>query len=214
MSVTRRVSAAARRWWPQGCAVVLGLCAGLLYTALTDRVYTAQAYVVVVADAPSSIEQTTKFAQAFTKIATQPAIVGAALRPGLAARTVGELQRTVRVSASPDAPMISLAASAPDAAQAAGQANALAQALITYAGTRATDTGVRIANLSQALAPEEPSGPDALINLTVGGAAGLLLGGLFYLVTPPAKQGRDKGAARDEPAARSRERSRKRPVGA
>ncbi|MFI6814380.1 hypothetical protein ACIBG7_18345 [Nonomuraea sp. NPDC050328] len=207
MRLTRKVSAAIGRWWPQGCAVIMGVCLGLLYTALTERVYTAQAYVVVVAGSGSNIEQTTNFAQAFTRIATQPGIMTTALRPGLPARTVGQLQRSVRVSASPDAPLISLTATAPQPTQASLQANALAQALITYAGLHAADTGVRIASLSQAAPPEEPSGPDRLINVAVGGAAGLLVGGLFYLVAPPSRR-----KAHDEPAARARERSEKRPV--
>ncbi|MFI6499514.1 hypothetical protein [Nonomuraea typhae] len=210
MTFIRHIAAAVQQWWPQGCAVILGICAGLLYTALTERIYTAQAYVVVVANDQSTIDHTTNFAQAFTRIATQPGIMTEALRPNLPAKTVGQLQRAVRVSASPDAPLISLTASAPQAVQAAGQANAHAQALIAYAATHAADTGVRIASLSQAAPPEEPSGPDQLVNMGVGGAAGLLVGGLFYLVSPPRRR-TDEGA-RDEPAARARERSRKRPV--
>lgn len=205
MTLTGRALAAIGRWWPQGCAVALGVSSGLLYTVLTEQVYTAQAYVVVVADDRTDIDQTTNFAQAFTRIATQPGIMTSALRPGLPARTIGQLQKSVRVSASPDAPLISLTANAPKAAQSALQANALAQALITYAGMHAGDTGVRIASLSQAAPPEEPSGPNQYLNVAVGGVAGALVGGLFYLVAPPGRRG-----GRAETAARTRDRSRER----
>lgn len=209
MTLIRRILSSGRRWWPQACAVILGLSAGLLYTAITERAYTAQAYVVVVADAPSSLEQTRNFAQAFTRVATQPSVLSAALRPELPSRTVSQLQRSTRVSASPDAPLIGLSASAPTAEQAAAQANALAQALISYAGTHTGDTGVRIASMSRASAPDEPSSPMLSLNLAVGGAAGLLLAGLFYLAAPGTRRpgGRQSGHA---PAGRSRERASKR----
>ncbi|NUR86599.1 MAG: lipopolysaccharide biosynthesis protein [Nonomuraea sp.] len=188
MTLIRRISTAARTWWPQGCVVALGIGGGLIYTAVAEPVYTAQAYVVVVAENQTGIEQATNFAQAFTRIATQPGILATALRPGLPAKDVSQLQRVVRVAASPDAPLISLTASAPQPAQASGQANAVAQALITYAKAHTADTGVRIAALSQASPPAQPSSPNRLVNVTVGGAAGLLVGGLFYLVSPPARQ--------------------------
>lgn len=130
-----------RRWWLQIVAVLLGISAGLLFSALKEPVYTAEAYVVVVADDKSNIEQATNFAQAFARIVTQPGIIGAAVRPGLPAQTVDQLQQVVRVSASPDAPLIRLGASSAQPAHAAIQANAVAQALISYANLHAADTG-------------------------------------------------------------------------
>ncbi|MFI6481293.1 hypothetical protein ACIBH1_25410 [Nonomuraea sp. NPDC050663] len=195
MVFVRRASALGRRWWPQGCAVILGLCGGLLYNALSVPSYSAQAHVVVVANDRSLPEQTTSFAQAYTRIATQPTIIRAALRPELPAKTVSQLQRSMRVSTSPDAPLIGLSVSAPRADQAAAQANALATALINYAATHVKDTGVRIASLTPAMPPEEKAGLDGWLVVVVGGALGLLLGALFYLVSPPRRTGGMKGSS-------------------
>ncbi|WP_327088954.1 Wzz/FepE/Etk N-terminal domain-containing protein [Nonomuraea sp. NBC_01738] len=195
-----------RRWWLQIVAVLLGISAGLLFSALKEPVYTAEAYVVVVADDKSNIEQATNFAQAFARIVTQPGIIGAAVRPGLPAQTVDQLQQVVRVSASPDAPLIRLGASSAQPAHAAIQANAVAQALISYANLHAADTGVRIANLSTAASPGEPSSPNLGLNLAVGTAAGCLLGALFFLIAP-ARQRRaafDAGPAREHLVKRQR----------
>ncbi|GAA4056407.1 lipopolysaccharide biosynthesis protein [Nonomuraea soli] len=194
MVFVRRASGLARRWWPQGCAVMLGLCGGLLYNTLSVPSYSAQAHVVVVANDRSVPEQTTSFAQAYTRIATQPTVIRAALRPELPAKTVSQLQRSMRVSTSPDAPLIGLSVSAPRADQAAAQANALAQALISYAATHVKDTGVRIASLTPAMPPEEQAGLEGWLIVVVGGAAGLLLGALYYLISPPRRTSGPKGS--------------------
>ncbi|GAA0924703.1 hypothetical protein [Nonomuraea longicatena] len=198
MKYVRQMAASALRGWPLVAAALLGGSAGLVFSLVKVPVYTAEAYVVVVSDERSNIDQATNFAQAFAKIVTQPTIIAAAVRPGLPARTVDELQQSIRVSSSPEAPLIRLSASAPNAGHAATQANAVAQALISYANRHAVDTGVRIAGLSTASAPVQPSSPGTAVSVTVGVAGGCLIGALSWLVRPARRPRRDGG----EPPAR------------
>ncbi|MFI6595999.1 Wzz/FepE/Etk N-terminal domain-containing protein [Nonomuraea sp. NPDC050536] len=194
MKYARRAAVLARRWWLQVSAVLLGVLAGLLFSALRQPVYTAEAYVVAVADDKVNIDQATNFAQAYARIVTQPAIVGT--------QNLSRLQRAIRVASSPDAPVILLSATGPQPGPAAAQANEVAEALITYANDHKGDTGVRLASLSTASPPTEPSSSSLAVNLAVGCAAGVLLGGLGYLVSPvlPARRTRCRcGATREYP---------------
>ncbi|WP_084955808.1 Wzz/FepE/Etk N-terminal domain-containing protein [Thermoactinospora rubra] len=189
------------RWWPQAAAVLAGLAAGLGFSLLREPVYTSEAYVVVVAKDRGDVEQATRFAQAFAKIVTQPAVLGSVMLLNVPRQSVDDLQRVVRVSASPDAPVISLNASATTSERAAHQANAVAQALIAYANSHSADTGVRMASLSAAHPPTRPSSPNLAVNLAVGGAAGALLGSLAYLVRPaPGSRLRRTGTGPQEVA--------------
>lgn len=195
MNHVGRIVVLVRRWWLQVAAILLGALAGLLFSALREPVYTAEAYVVAVADDKANIEQATNFAQAYARIVTQPAILGA--------QNFDVLQRAIRVASSPDAPMILLSATGPQPGLASVQANEVAQALITYANEHADDTGVRMASLSAASPPTEPSSSSLALNLAVGCAAGALLGGLGYLVSPvlPARRTRCRcgATAREHP---------------
>ncbi|GIH89774.1 hypothetical protein ACFFMN_12750 [Planobispora siamensis] len=180
------------RWWPLAAAVFLGTLGGLSFSLVKGPVYTADAYVVVVPGTPGGTVQAVNFAQVYSRIATQPAILSLALAGGSPAD--GErLRRAVRASASTDAPMVGLSASAPGPQESADRANVVATALIAYANHRATATGVRLVSFAPALAPASPSSPPPPLSAAVGAAAGVLVGGLACLVPPiplPARQRR------------------------
>ncbi|MFD0530294.1 hypothetical protein ACFQ1I_32170 [Kitasatospora arboriphila] len=66
MSEPRRsVRAAVRRWWPVAVAVPLGAAAGAGYAAVAPTAYTANSYVVVVAQNPGEGATAVNFAQAY-----------------------------------------------------------------------------------------------------------------------------------------------------
>jgi hypothetical protein len=102
----------------------------------------------------------------------------------------GELRRQVRVTTSPDAPLVQLTGTGTDAKQAAGLANAVAQALISFGNGRSDQTGVRLAVFAEASPPDGPSSPNAPLDLVVGATAGLLVGALAVMAGVGLRTGR------------------------
>ena len=157
---------------------VLGGTAGAVYSATKTPTYRATAYVVVTADAGEPFAAV-NFAQAYGRVVTTgPAAENAMnkIGPGAAA----DLAR-VTASTSPDAPVIEITASGPDAGRVQVVANAVAQGLIDFAGTRKAETRVGVSMLAQAARPTRPSSPKPPLEMAVGAAAGLLLAGLAAL---------------------------------
>jgi capsular polysaccharide biosynthesis protein len=156
--------------------VLLGALGGVLYGVWTAPVYTADAHVVVVATAEQDDTTAVKFAQAYGRIAGDSAVLsGTPLAVG--GRSVADLRREVRVATSPDAPLIQITGSAPDAAAAAQVANQVADSLISFGNARSTQTRVRVSSFAQASVPDEPTSPNKPLALAVGIAAGVLVGG-------------------------------------
>ncbi|WP_449066670.1 hypothetical protein, partial [Planomonospora algeriensis] len=82
--------------------------------------------------------------------------------------SVERLRRAVQASASPDAPLVGLSASAPGPRQAADRANAVATALITYANYQAVNTRVRLVRFTKALPPASPASPPPAVGAALG----------------------------------------------
>jgi len=176
---------------------LLGAVAGLLYAVIRAPSYDASAYVVLTPASTSVADSTAvSFAQAFGRIATQDGVLRRA------AQIVGEgstdgLRRAVRVSTSPDAPLIRVTGSAGTAPLAAARANAVATALIVYGNQRSIRTRVRLDSFAEATPPPAPTSPRPALDTAVGGATGLLVGGLAVA----AGAGRRTGAGHPaEPA--------------
>ncbi|MBG0828112.1 lipopolysaccharide biosynthesis protein [Planomonospora sp. ID67723] len=185
MSDPAVTAAGPRRWWPLAVAVILGALAGLGFSLARGPVYTADAYVAVVPADPGGNALAVNFAQAYTRIATQPSILAATVGDDAALPAVAErLRRAVRASASPDAPLVGLSASADDPREAADQVNAVAGALIAYANRQAASTRVRLVTFTKALPPAVPSSPLPVLAAAVGAAGGVLVGGLACLAPP------------------------------
>jgi uncharacterized protein involved in exopolysaccharide biosynthesis len=158
-------------------AVLLGVLAGAMYGAWKTPAYTADAHVVVVNAATAPDDQTAvKFAQAYGRITTDSAVLGATptVRAG---GSVAVLRDQVRVETSPDAPLVQITGTAPNAARAAQVANEVAGALIAFGNSRSGQTGARLASFAAASAPDRPSSPNKPVDIAVGAAAGLLIGG-------------------------------------
>ena len=155
---------------------LLGTAGGGAYGALKTPVYVAQAYVVVTGPAGES-PVAVNFAQAYGRIVrTGPVTDRAAAilnsRTGLS---------DVTASTSPDAPVVEVTATGTDAKRTAAVANAVAQALVDVGNARKDQTRVTLSVLAAASAPRSPSSPKPPLELAVGAAAGLLLGGLTVL---------------------------------
>ena len=171
--------------------------AGAAYGAAEKPTYTAKAYVVAVGNQVDSAAAL-NFAQAYGRVATSgPVLVKAGA--ALADRT--GLDR-VTAATSPDAPVIELTATAGSATHAADLANAMAGALADYGSTRAFETHVSLSLLAGATVPARPSSPRPPLELLVGAAGGLLIGGLAVLAGVGRAAVRDGAAAAEPDTAR------------
>lgn len=167
--------------WRAGLIVMLvltGFLGGLVYTLLTPATYTATAYVLVVSGGgdqagPAAVS----FAQVFGRLAPLPETLEYSSLP-VPRTAAGDLREHIQASTSPDTPLIRIAGSARTPADAAGYANAAADALVQYGAARRLDTGVRVALMNLAEPPAEPSSPNLVLDVAAGTASGILLAGL------------------------------------
>ncbi|MFD9860291.1 YveK family protein [Streptomyces alboflavus] len=186
------------RWTVLPVCAALGALAGGTYGLLQTPEYTATSYVVAVPGAKADPATALGFAQAYGRVATQLAVLGDA--PIAAGVSPTELQDRVKVATSPDAPMISVSASADRPGDAATLANAVSRALTTSAAHTKDSTRVKLLPFSRAVAPTAPSSLSAPVTALVGLCAGGLLGGLGLLVRPRAAARTLPGGAVPGPA--------------
>lgn len=186
----------ARRWWLIALLTVLGAGAGLAYALISPPEYTAKAYVAVVAQNPGD-SSAVSYAQAYSRIAGQGDALQAAADASDGSASVKQLRRSVRAAASPDAPVIELTGAAGSAGRAADLVNLLANGLIRTANSHTVDTRMRLALLSAAVPPADPTSPQLPLALAVGAAAGLLLGGLAFLARGERPQPDRPGGGRE-----------------
>ncbi|MFJ9442641.1 Wzz/FepE/Etk N-terminal domain-containing protein [Kitasatospora sp. NPDC101235] len=184
-----------RRWWPVALAVPLGAAAGAGYAVVSHPSYSANAYVLVVAQNPGEAAIATNFAQAYGRLAGRPQVLAAAAAE--TGHTRSELASLVHGTTSPDAPMIEITGTGQRPQQAARAADAVARALVAFANTSSKDTNVRLVTLSPAAAPDRPTTPSGKLDVAVGGAAGLLLGAL--VMTTRRRGGRGTSEAAGSP---------------
>ncbi len=170
-----------RRWWLVGVLVVVGALAGLGYARWTPLTYTSNAYVVVVAQNEGDNTSAVSYAQAYARIAEQGDVLDAAVAASHGTVSVSELRRQVRASSSPDTPIIEISGSAGSASRAANLTNLVAGGLIKAANRHGTDTRMTLTLLSGAAPPADPTSPQLTVDVAVGVAMGLLLGGLSVL---------------------------------
>jgi len=156
---------------------LIGGIAGAVYSAVKTPTYTAKAYVVAIGDKGDPISAL-NFAQAYGRVATSGPLLAMA-GATLGANRTGLTQ--VTASTSPDAPVIEITATGPAAKHTADLANAVANALADYGTARKDETHVSLALLAGATTPQRPSSPQPPLELVVGAAAGLLIGGLAVL---------------------------------
>ncbi|MFJ8933798.1 lipopolysaccharide biosynthesis protein [Streptomyces sp. NPDC102364] len=175
------------RWWPLPVGIVVGALAGGVYGAVSTPQYTATSYVIAVPTKKSDPMSALGFAQAYSRVATQVAVLADA--QDTAGVSVQALKSQVRAETSPDAPMVALSASSAEPARAKKMADAVARALTSSASHAKSDTHVKLLRFTKAVAPTEPSTPSAALTTLVGGCAGGLLGGLALLVRPRREAG-------------------------
>ncbi len=192
MASTEILTKLIPRWKIVALLAALGAVAGYGYVLLVDPTYVARAYVIAIARDPGNSAAAVSYAQTFAKIVPQGDVVNAPAGASRGEVSPAELRRQVQTSTSPDAPVIEIAGSANTAAHAAELANAMAGGLIGMAKRQSADTRINLVLLSAADPPTDPASPRPILDVAVGTAAGLLLGGLLVLA--------GTGRARTRPA--------------
>ncbi|MEY9968997.1 capsular polysaccharide biosynthesis protein [Streptacidiphilus sp. MAP12-16] len=191
MSDSSRTAAGSllRRCWPIVAAVPLGAVCGGAYALVAPVQYQANAYVMVVPEAGADSATAVNFAQAYGRVIAQPEILlNAAAGTGV---PIARLTPLVQAVTSPDAPMIQITGTAGTAATAAQEANAVARSLVSFGDAGSAQTRVKLMTFASAAQPDAPSSPSRSLDLAVGAAAGLLVGGLGVM----ASQARAGGGA-------------------
>nr|WP_237500991.1 lipopolysaccharide biosynthesis protein [Streptomyces sp. SID8381] len=189
-------------WSVLAAGALAGGLFGAAYGWLTPPAYTATSYLVAVPTKKAEANSALGFAQAYGRVATQPAVLaGAQQQAGVPVRT---LQRAVRAETSPDAPMVAVSATSARPARAADMANAVARALAAQANAAKDSTQVQLVQFSRAVRPTEPTSTSTRVTALVGASAGGLLCGLALLARPrrngtdgPAGAAGTDGAAGD-----------------
>jgi capsular polysaccharide biosynthesis protein len=159
--------------------VVLCALAGLWYADQAKPVYTAKAYVAVVAVNPGDSNAAVSYAQAFARIVPQGDVISAAVTASKNTISADDLRRRIRASASPDAPVVEITADGDTPIQAANLANTMASGLLSAARAHTATTRMSLTPLSAAVPPTEPTSPKPMLSAAVGAATGLILGALL-----------------------------------
>jgi len=171
-----------RYWWLLALAAVLGGASGLVLSLVMPSTYQASAYVIVVPDESGGELAAISFSQAYGRITEQPEILGTAA--AAIGSSVEQLQRDIQASTSPESPLVVLTGSAGTAERAAEIANAVSESLVVFANGQSDTTRVVVSVFSGASSPPVPSSPVLPLNVALGTATGLLVGGLALLAAP------------------------------
>ncbi|MFJ4921195.1 lipopolysaccharide biosynthesis protein [Streptomyces sp. NPDC088725] len=199
MSAPRRSLKKLPLWLVVPAAALVGAAAGGTYGQVRTPQYAATSYVIVVPTERSTAADALGFATAYGRVASQVAILGdAQVWAGVSANT---LKDHVRTATSPDAPMISVTATAHRASAAVDMADGVSRALVSNAAHLQGSTNVQVLQLSRAVRPTSPVSPSTPLAALVGGCAGGLLGGLGLLVRPKRRYGDDVHASVPNPSA-------------
>jgi capsular polysaccharide biosynthesis protein len=191
-----------RRCWPVLAAVPLGAACGGAYALAVPAQYQANAYVMVVPQADGDSATAVNFAQAYGRVIAQPEVLlDASASTGV---PLAQLTPLIQATTSPDAPMVQITGSAPTAARAAAEANAVARSLVAFGNDASQQTRVRLITFAAAARPAAASSPSRSLDVAVGGAAGLLVGGLGMM----AGRSRGDGGSAPSPLPQPRSDSR------
>jgi capsular polysaccharide biosynthesis protein len=187
--------------------LVAGVISGLAFAAVDESTYTASGYAVVVPDDkdPASFQSATSIAQGYARVATKPNLMAVGLARQGVPLAPDEVQRYVRVSASPETPILEIFATRPDRREAARLADAVIDGLVANSNTLRPGIGYRIQRFVATSTPTSPSSPSAVFYAGLGGAAGLLIGGFVaFLLGQSTSRPPGPRAGRFAPPARNK----------
>ncbi|NUR10172.1 MAG: hypothetical protein HOQ45_24620 [Nocardioidaceae bacterium] len=165
---------------------VVGGLLGLLVATITPPTYTAHAFVLITSTGDTTDVSAGDIAQATARVATSDSVLaeGDSSRRLLVAADDDRLT----ASASPDAPLVDLSASAATPAAAADLANALAAAVDAHVTSIGVDADVRASVFASASRPRRPTSPNPVVDVAAGVALGVLLAAVAFVLRRRERQ--------------------------
>jgi capsular polysaccharide biosynthesis protein len=160
---------------------LLGAVGGLLLAALTPPRYTSHAYVLITNPTENPDVSALSVAQAAARVATKPGLIG-----GSAALSKAAQDAELTSDASPDAPMVDLAATANSADVARSVADELARTLSEHVSRFSSDIGVHAEVYATASLPSAPTSPKRTVNVLSGLFLGAVGSVTLYVLRRPA----------------------------
>lgn len=169
------------RWLLLALGVILGSVGGLVFAAAEDRTYTASAYAVVVPEDtdPAALQAATSVAQGYARVATKPNLVASGLATQGLAIAPDQVRQDVRVSASPETPILEIFATRPRRDEAGRLADAVVDGLVANSTALRPGIGYRVQRFVATSTPTTPSNPSTLFYAGLGGTAGLMIAGVI-----------------------------------
>lgn len=172
------------RTWPRRLVALaiagglVGAALGFLASSLAVPGYDASAFLLVTPSGDSPVQTSeVQYAQAISQVITNPSVLAAADD----ADDLPDDPQQIRADPSPNAPLIELVVNAEDADTARLQAQAAAEAVVTYTQQRVDVLGFRAVILAPAT-NGVPSGLSLPAYLVAGAAMGAVLGGLAAML--------------------------------
>jgi capsular polysaccharide biosynthesis protein len=148
------------------------LLGGAVGASLPER-YEVSSYLAVTADEDADAGTTpTAYAQVFSRIARQPAV----LLDASPDAQLGRFGQGITVTAFPDAPIIAVTGSADSPELATLRANTVAEALRDYSTGDAAVGGYEVTILTEALVEGADGSSDRLVSIAAGVMLGLFVG--------------------------------------
>ena len=189
-TLSRATDAVRRGWWiVLGCAVVFAVC-GWAFSATQEPVYRATAAVYVTSGSEPSAQTAYQGSLAsqqrvasYAELATSDAVIDGAIKDGGLTEGRDGIRESLSTSAKPDTVMLNISADAPNGAQAARIANAVANSLSASVGNLETTTVgsqplAKITPVTRAESNTKPVSPkpfrDTLLAALVGIVVGLV----------------------------------------
>lgn len=186
-----------RRLWIIVLGFIIGGALGAFVSQQMSPIYQSNVYLLVVpasgdlgTQTLSDYEQKLRndYAQAYSRITTDPAVIGKAVRESGVGVDPSDIRKIVNVIPSPNAPILQVTVNFQDPEGASTLANAVASGLNSYTAEQSTNSGYRADVMAEATPPTSPVAPGWKLNIAVGAATGLLVGGVVALLWDSLQQ--------------------------
>jgi capsular polysaccharide biosynthesis protein len=163
---------------------VIGGIAGTLVVAVTPERYTAHSYVLVTSTGGEGADvSAVSVAQAIARVATNESVLDAGAR-GDRLRTATR-EGAFTATASPDAPLVDLSATASTASDAVTLADELALQVVEHVTAFRGAAKVRAEIFASASPPDAPSSPNPVVSVVAGAALGALIAAAVLILRRP-----------------------------
>lgn len=168
---------------------ILGAGLGLLVAVLMPASYTAHSYVILITNPGGADGSATNVAQATARVAGETSVLNSAGAGASLIRAAQEGRLTA--TASPDAPLVDLAARAGTAEEAARLSDELASSTESQVNNFSEQTGVGARVFAKASVPLNPTIPNYPVSILAGTALGVLASAVIFILKRPREgQGR------------------------